>query len=153
MLAEPLEDLVEALHDKANPERAAARQMQQLIDAMHTYHDIHGHLPTDIVDDDGKPLLSWRFEFLQWLVEHDLYNQFKRNEAWGSPSNRSLVERLPASLRCIDSQAAPGKTTLRAMRHPKSAMPGDKKLRLENINDGTINTVALVEANVKHAIE
>ena len=48
-------------------------------------------LPFDIVDKDGKPILSWRVLLLPYIEEGPLANAFKLDERWDSEHNRALL--------------------------------------------------------------
>jgi len=66
--------------------------------AMHNYHDMHKRLPpAAICDATGRPLLSWRVALLPFVdvAENKLYGEFKLDEAWDSPHNLKLLERMP----------------------------------------------------------
>jgi hypothetical protein len=52
-------------------------------------------LPTDVMDKNGKPLLSWRVELLPFMEQEGLYKEFKRDEAWDSEHNLRLLARMP----------------------------------------------------------
>jgi Protein of unknown function (DUF1559) len=53
--------------------------------ALHEYWNKHGHLPEDIQDKQGRPLLSWRVRLLPYLRDSEglegLYEQFHLDEA------------------------------------------------------------------------
>jgi hypothetical protein len=68
----------------------------QIIEALKTYDQKHGHLPHYAIRNrHDKPLLSWRVMILPQLGYEDLYNQFRLDEAWNSPHNIQLIERIP----------------------------------------------------------
>jgi RNA polymerase sigma factor (sigma-70 family) len=69
--------------------------LKQIALAVHSYSDTYGVLPSDITDDEGQPLLSWRVALLPFLEQGDLYRQFKLDEAWDSPHNIKLLARMP----------------------------------------------------------
>jgi RNA polymerase sigma factor (sigma-70 family) len=103
---EPAEDLTPPIE---NPQPADAAKLahdmarsrlnlKKLALAMQNYADVHsGRLPMPtIVGKNGRALLSWRVELLPFMGEAELYNQFKRDEAWDSPHNRKLLSKMPA---------------------------------------------------------
>jgi hypothetical protein len=73
--------------------------LKQLGIAIHSYHDVHGFLPTDVRDADGKPLLSWRVLLLPYLEQEPLYRRFKLDEPWDSENNKPLLALMPEVLR------------------------------------------------------
>ena len=75
----------------------AARQMQcsgqtkQLTLAFHTYHDDHGSFPPAYtVDENGKPLHSWRVLILPYIEQRELYDKIRLDEPWDSEYNRQF---------------------------------------------------------------
>ena len=68
----------------------SANLLRNMAIAVHNYHDAYGHFPTNIVDADGKPLLSWRVAILPFIEEMNLYDQFRLDEPWDSEHNIKL---------------------------------------------------------------
>jgi hypothetical protein len=67
--------------------------------------------PSATYDANGKPLLSWRVAMLPYLDETQLYSQFKQDEPWDSPHNRTLIEKMPDVFRSYgDVKLAAGET-------------------------------------------
>ncbi len=110
----------------AQSARAQARRAQsvnnlkQIALAMHNLHDVNNHFPPQaIVDDDGKPLLSWRVAMLPYLEQQDLYNEFKLDEPWDSEHNKALIPRMPAVFAIPGAaKPEPGKTFYRGFSGP-----------------------------------
>src|SRR5262245_326487 len=69
--------------------------LKQILLAMHNYHDANGHFPHNILDDNGKPLLSWRVHLLPYLEAENLYKRFKLDEPWDSENNKKLLAEMP----------------------------------------------------------
>jgi hypothetical protein len=69
--------------------------MQQIAHAMHSHQEHMGRLPTDILDRQGRPLLSWRVQLLPFLEQDQLFWRFRRDEPWDSPHNRQLIAEIP----------------------------------------------------------
>ena len=67
--------------------------------AVHNHHDTYGYLPSDILDKDGKPLLSWRVALLPFLDNAALYNEFKLDQPWDSEHNAKLMAKMPRVFR------------------------------------------------------
>lgn len=76
--------------------KVSANNLKQIVLAMHGFHDENKMLPPPaICDPNGKPLLSWRVVVLPYIDENALYQQFKLDEAWDSPHNIKLLEKMP----------------------------------------------------------
>jgi hypothetical protein len=63
--------------------------------AIQNYQDTYGQPPADILDKDGRPLLSWRVQILPFLAGR-LYGEFHMDEPWDSPHNLALVAKMPS---------------------------------------------------------
>src|SRR4051794_40990059 len=65
--------------------------------AMCQYHEKYGHFPpAHRVDKQGRPAHSWRvllLEFLDW----ELYRMYDFDQAWDSPANSRLADKMPPS--------------------------------------------------------
>ena len=127
--------------------------MKAIMLAMHVYHEANKRLPAAYnVDKDGKALLSWRVHILPMLEQEELYKQFNLEEAWDSETNKKLIAKMPSEYKSPNSQAGEGKTNYLTVRNKNSAFPGKKGLRFQDIQDGTSNTIALVEVSDGRAV-
>jgi hypothetical protein len=123
----------------------SANNLRQIALAMHDYQQRHNNLPPPaIYDKDGKPLLSWRVALLPYLGLNDLYKEFHRDEAWDSPHNSKLLERMPQIYKSVPRHTD---THYQVFVGPGAAFEGKKGLSLpDDFPDGTSNTLLLVEA-------
>lgn len=113
--------------------------------------DARRTLPTDILADDGTPLLSWRVRLLPFLEADDLFKQFKLDEPWDSPHNRPLVDKLPDVY--LVPGNAPGSTSIFVFKGERTAFPPKgKPMTFEEMQDGTSNTLFCVVAKPDKAI-
>jgi hypothetical protein len=118
---------------------------------MLNYQSDHGRLPPAVVyGEDGRLLYSWRVLILPYMEQRELYEQFHLDEAWDSPHNRKLLERMPASY-----APPPGKQALVPAYHTVyhvfvgkgAAFEDNKELKsADDFPDGTSNTILIVEA-------
>jgi prepilin-type processing-associated H-X9-DG protein len=133
--------------------REAARRAQctnnlkQIMLAMHNYHAANNKFPGDIVDKDGKPLLSWRVAILPYLEQADLYNRFKLDEPWDGPNNKELIKEMPVLFQCPDRvRVEQFTTTYRGFVGNQAVFETGQSIGMESITDGTSNTIAVSEA-------
>ena len=131
----------------------SANNLKQLLIALHNYHDVNGHFPTDVRDKDGKPLLSWRVHLLPYIEADNLYKQFKMDEAWDGEHNKKLIAQMPKTYRSPRQAAAlKDRTTYLAPLGKGLMWDEPKGLKITQITDGTSNTIALVEADDDRAV-
>jgi hypothetical protein len=149
--------------------RAAAAQSQasnnlkQQLLALHNFHDTYNRFPAAYsVDEDGKPLLSWRVHILPFIEQQELYKQFHLDEPWDSEHNKTLIAKMPKTFAAPGSKAGVGKTNYLAVggKHGVLIPPTGRGARSPSdgtgfaaILDGTSNTIALVEATDELAVE
>ncbi len=115
--------------------------------ALHAYHDDHGHFPPPYVADaNGKPMHSWRVLILPYLELDGLYKAYNFNEPWNGPNNRKLAAAKHYSLRCpAEPQRPLGMTSYFCVVGPGRMKPGKKHQELADFTDGP--TIMLVESN------
>jgi hypothetical protein len=138
--------------------REAGRRMQcvnnlkQIALALHNYHQEYGCFPPAYVPGpDGKPWHSWRVLILPFVEQQSLYATYRFDEPWDGPNNRKLAAstRIPSIYVCPSSderQTGSGDTNYLAVVGPKTAWPGAKPRRIDEIRDGASNTILVMEA-------
>lgn len=128
--------------------RTGRKRMATVLTAVHNYLDANnGNWPTDITDDGGKPILSWRVRLLPYLEQETLYKQFDLSEAWDGTANRKLIEQMPdcfAPARKVTKEK--GQTFYQGFDGPDAPFWAGKQPKFPaSFPDGTSNTIALVE--------
>ena len=126
---------------------ASMNNLKQIGIAIHGYHDTNGKMPADVVDKDGKAILSWRVLLLPYLEEDALYKKFKLDEPWDSKTNKALIEKIPKMYAPIRVKAKPGETYYQGFNGPDTTFETGQKLVIpQGFPDGTSNTIAVMEA-------
>lgn len=144
--------LVSLLLPAIQAARQAARRtssqnnLKQMGLAFWNYHDVYRNFPTDIYDEDGNALLSWRVAILPFIEQNELYQRFHLDEPWDSPHNLALAKVVPPVF-ISPNQSTPSGTTpyLRPVGE-KFLNNGAEKIQVRQITDGTSNTIFAVEA-------
>ena len=115
--------------------------------AMHNYATVyHDQLPAAYtVDEDGKPLHSWRVAILPYIEEEDLYKQIRLDEPWDSEWNKQFHDKCPKCFQNPNVELAPDETTYAVVVGENTAFPGSKGMNLMAIEDGISNTGMLTE--------
>lgn len=139
--------------------RASARRMQSLNQikqiglAMLNYEAANRSFPPAYtVDEDGKPLLSWRVLILPYLEHDNLYKQFHLDEPWDSEHNKKLIAQMPAVYKSPTSRAGGDKTNYLTIRGEGTIFPGKERINFAKIRDGSSNTILTVEASDEKAV-
>jgi type II secretory pathway pseudopilin PulG len=137
--------------------RTAARRSQcknnlkQIGLALHNYHDTFGCFPPAyIADEYGRPMHSWRVLILPYIDQALLYNQYRFDEPWDGPNNSRLADRIGNTFLCPSDPATYGEqrgqmTNYVAILGPDTAWPDSQSVKLTDIQDGTSNTILVVE--------
>ena len=83
---------------RANARRAqSVNSMKQIGLAMHNFNSANDHFPAaTVIGPDGKTPHSWRVAILPFIEKQDVYNKYKFDEPWDSPSNLKLIPEMPA---------------------------------------------------------
>ncbi len=71
------------------------KNLRTILLAIHNYHDAHGTFPSDVVDKNGKAILSWRVVILPYMEQDSLAKQIRMSEAWDSEDNLKLLAQMP----------------------------------------------------------
>src|SRR5262249_312279 len=112
------------------------------------YHDVHGHFPPPALRDRrDRPLLSWRVLLLPHLGHKALFREFRREEPWDSEHNKKLLGRIPPGFLPVRGEGKPADSTFyQAFAAKGTIVEGPGGLRIEDVSDGTSQTILLVEA-------
>ncbi|QDT01167.1 DUF1559 family PulG-like putative transporter [Adhaeretor mobilis] len=128
-------------------------QLKQFALAVLNYESAHGEFPTDIYDDDGNALLSWRVKILPYMEAQNIYDRFHLDEAWDSDHNKPLLEMMPDIFKSPSGEAPAGKTRFLSFSGEGMIMNGEEAAQFRSITDGSSNTLLVVQANIDKAVE
>ena len=120
----------------------SVNNLKQIGLGFHNYHDVYTSLPWGNIKPGAKaPALSWRVAILPFIEQNALYNQFKLDEPWDSPTNKKLISRMPAIFMIPGSDPAVAKA---GKTYYRSFTLGNG-MKFTGITDGLSNTAAVVE--------
>lgn len=148
----PIANQLVAKARKAASMAVDANNLKQIGLALHSYHDVHKHFPTNIYDKNGKALLSWRVQILPYVEEPLRYQKFKMDEPWDSAHNLPLSKKMPAVFRSPSSKAAADKTTYLGPFGKGLFLSGPTPIKFQDIKDGTSNTIVVLEVEDAAAV-
>lgn len=92
-----------------------------------------------------EPNLSWRVHILPFLEQGALYKEFHLDEAWDSPHNKKLLERMPDVYRHPQSNARPGYTVYQQPTGKGLFQTPGVRSGFNMLTDGSSNTACIVE--------
>jgi len=142
-------ELVEKIRE-APARTQTFNNLNQIGRAIFFYYDDHKHLPFHaIYSKDGKtPLLSWRVAILPHLDQEALYKEFRLDEPWDGPHNKKLIARMPKAYEAVGlGQKEEGLTYYQVFTGPDTVFDGTKKVKFNDIKDGTSHTILVIEAH------
>lgn len=142
---------------EASGRSRCVNNLKQIALALHNYHSAHNSFPPAFrADKAGKPLLSWRVLILPYLEQDELYKRFHLDEPWDSPHNLPLAAKIPPFFACPESAGArsgqSALTTYLTPRGPATLFPGTQPVRIQDITDGTSNTIMVVDVPSEQAV-
>ncbi len=132
---------------------SCANNLKQIGLAMHNYHDVYGSLPPAYtVDEDGRPLHSWRTLILPFMEQQALYQKIDFSKPWDAPENRQISQTVVPTYHCPSTVTDPAMTTYVAVIDPRGIMSGPEPTVIRQVSDGLANTILLVETSPDHAV-
>ena len=125
---------------------AAQCHLNQLQLALHNYHDAYGCFPPAyLVDNNGKPVHSWRVLILPFIEENELYEAYRFDQPWNGPDNLKLADHMPQIYHLPNAPTPTSTTNIVAVVGSETAFPGSGCTRLDDFTDGLDNTILLAE--------
>ena len=143
---------------QSSAERTRLNRLRQQALMTLNYESARQHIPQRYsVDDNGKPLLSWRVQILPFDSDYaELYSKFKMDEPWDSPHNLKLVKEMPNVYSDVDPLSMAnnqnGKTIYQAPVCKGAIIASDKTTEFKEVTDGTSNTLLIVTVAPEHAV-
>lgn len=137
------------------------KNLKQIGLALYNYQEAYGSLPPAyLADSDGKPLHSWRVLILPFLEQPPVedtpgawrprgWRDYRYDEPWDGPNNRSLVAPTPSFYLCPAHTDAEGRglTSYVVVVGPRTAFPGGRPSTITVPRDGTSDTILVVESS------
>jgi prepilin-type processing-associated H-X9-DG protein len=142
---------------RINPETprrtVCANNLKRITLALQNYADEHGGFPPRYtVDENGRPLHSWRTLILPYMEEQALYDKIDLTKPWDDPANAEARATVVHTYSCPSQPLDPGKTAYLAIASPQGMLQPGEKRSLASITDGTANTIAVIEVPAEHAV-
>ncbi|RLS54261.1 MAG: DUF1559 domain-containing protein [Planctomycetota bacterium] len=115
--------------------------------ALHNYHEEYQVFPPAYtVDEQGKPLHSWRVLILPYLDQQALYATIDLSRPWDHPNNAAAARAIPNVYRCPSAELDAMQTTCLAIVDTDSCLLSGQSRTLSSITDGPKNTLLVIDA-------
>ncbi|MFO1066693.1 MAG: DUF1559 domain-containing protein [Pirellulales bacterium] len=133
---------------------SCANNLKQIALALHNYESVYRAFPPAYtVDENGKPLHSWRTLILPYMEQNALYDKIDLSKPWDDPVNKPLAEMIIPQYCCPSdgnvSSDTPYQAVVFANGPHTGILVGKDATRISSIVDGLSNTVAVFECG-KH---
>jgi hypothetical protein len=130
--------------------------LKQIGLALRTYADAHNAFPPAYtVNDEGKPLHSWRTLILPYLEERQLYEKIDLSKPWDDPANAQALRAAPYIYQCpanLNSEETDNRTTYLAVVTPNSCLRPARSRPMSDLTDGLPFTLIVMEVDSDHAV-
>lgn len=137
----------------ASRRTVSMNNLRQICLASLNYESAYMKFPSNIEDEDGEPLLSWRVAILPFIEQNALYNEFHLDEPWDSDHNIKLLDRMPEVFKSPNVDSDTKTVYLGFEGEGTMHDPDEERIGFGNITDGSSNTIWATEANEAAAIE
>ncbi len=138
--------------EAARVRMTGVNNMKQIGLAIFNYESANGHFPHDIMDKNGKAILSWRVQLLPYLEQEALWKQLDLTKPWDDVANTKFVEQMPEVFQFPSREKTEkGFTYFQSFTAPELVEVGNpfmvpgRKLGIGKITDGSSNTLMVVD--------
>ncbi|MEM7559055.1 MAG: DUF1559 domain-containing protein [Planctomycetota bacterium] len=104
------------------------------------------------MDAKGNRLHSWRTLLLPYMEEQELYQKIDLTKPWDHPVNAKFNSFQLSIYDCPSANAPSGSTTYVVVDDSTSIFDGSNTTAMEQIEDGTSNTLLVIEVDQSHAV-
>ncbi len=131
--------------------------MRRIALGLQLYHDTYQAFPPAYtVDEEGKPMHSWRALLLPYVDEKELYDTIDLSKPWDDPVNAKVTAKdhffiYQCPLASLDG-VKENYTTYLASVGPNAAFEGSQSRKRSDYKDGTSFTLMVIEAPVDKSV-
>jgi type II secretory pathway pseudopilin PulG len=127
--------------------------LKQIGLALHNYHDTWGAFPPAYtVDSGGRPLHSWRTLILPYLDQATLFNRIDLSKPWDDRVNAEAFQTKISTYACPSSPTLGDKSVYLAVVTDRSCLGPGRSRQVNEITDGTSNTIIVIEVPHDQAV-
>ncbi|MBW3538958.1 MAG: DUF1559 domain-containing protein [Planctomycetes bacterium] len=132
--------------DNHDSRRETMDKLSQIAYGLRRYHETYGHFPPAYsVDEEGRPLLSWRVLLLPFLDYAPLYRKFDLKKPWDDPHNLELLKFMPPFYRSSLAEEKSETTSYAGVFGPGCMFEGSEPVKLSDVTDEIDKTLMVGE--------
>lgn len=147
--ADPLNRLLQLESNAPTVAKTDQEKFAAVLLAFHNFYSQFGHFPRSANRrTQQEPPHSWRVAILPLLGYPELYKSYRFDLPWDSPENLPVARQMPDVYRSTDqASGASDKTLLQMLVGGGAFDTGRAPVRLEDITDGSSNTIAIIQSD------
>jgi prepilin-type N-terminal cleavage/methylation domain-containing protein/prepilin-type processing-associated H-X9-DG protein len=127
--------------------------LKQIGLALHNYADVHGSFPPAYtVDEEGRPLHSWRTLILPYVDQGPLYNSIDLSKPWDDPVNTAAANACPSAYRCPSADVPPTHTLYLGLVSQTGCFHPTEGRRLSDITGDPGDALMVIEVSPDSAV-
>lgn len=128
--------------------------IKQIALAMHNYESRHKRLPPAFtVDENGRPLHSWRALLLPYLDAQDVFDKIDFSKPWDDPANAEARKAQIPHFVCpsLKGKLPDGHCVYQVVMAADGCFRGNEPIRLGDLKDGVSETLLVIEVRLDQA--
>lgn len=128
-------------------------QLKMIALALHNYADKwESFPPAYTVDEEGRPLHSWRTLILPYMERQALYETIDLSKPWDDPANREAYETVISNFRCPASDIPKTDTTYLAVITPGGPLHPEEPGTPAQFDPNSANRLMVIEVDLEYAV-
>jgi prepilin-type processing-associated H-X9-DG protein len=136
-----------------SPSMQCRNHLRQIGSALLSYAEEHGSLPPAYtVDEQGRPLHSWRTLILPYLEQSALYEKIDLSKPWNDPVNNEVNKTALRIYQCPLGNRLSGQTPYLAILAENGCLQPARGRNLAEITAGHANTLVVIEVNKDQSV-
>jgi prepilin-type processing-associated H-X9-DG protein len=121
--------------------------------ALHNYADVyHTFPPAYTVDEEGRPLHSWRTLILPFIDHQPLYATIDLSKPWDDPANAAAANACPSVYRCPSADVPPTHTLYLGLVSPTGCFHPTEGRPLSEITGDPADALMVIEVSLESAV-
>lgn len=138
---------------EASRRMSCQNNLKQISLGLQNYAEEYGSLPPAYtVDEDGRPLHSWRTLILPFIEQNSLYENIDLSKPWDDPTNLEVFETRVGMYQCASSALRDHRTTYLGVVAPGGCFQPASGRKTGEITDKHGKTLMVIEVPADQAV-